>query len=315
MLDDHWEEETRLRSIDAPEAWSRLVANIRETRGTVMIIGAPDTGKTTLARFLVRELAHHGETVAFIDGDMGQSILGPPTTLGMAVLRGELGDLDQAPPGPVYFVGSTSPRGHGLETVVGLKRLLGKSQLDGCPMAIVDTTGYVTGRDAVELKYQKIDLLDPLHIVAVQRAGEIEPILETQIGRGRASIHRIAPSRFVQKRSPEERRYYRWKRFKDYFGQVRLHRVDLRRTRLTGTHRLKIYEGSENAHEGLLLGLNGPDNFIAALGVLERLDRSRGMLSCLVPSGLDMEGVRNVRTGSMRIDLSEEADGERFLGE
>lgn len=279
-----------------------------------MVLGAPDTGKTTLAGFLVRELSNRGEAVAYIDGDMGQSILGPPTTQGMAIFDSTFVHLEEAPLGGVYFVGSTSPRGHRLETVVGLKRLLEKSQVDRDRIAILDTTGYVTGEDALELKYQKMDLLDPCHIVAVQRDREIEPILKAQEGRKRAVVHRLPSPPLVQTRSQEDRRRYRWNCFKEYFKTLRLHRMDLKRLGLTGTHRLKSYERRQEELEGLVLGLNGPENFLVALGILERLNRMKGILSCLVPSTMDLERVRTVRLGSIRIDLSEELNGERFLG-
>lgn len=300
--------------IEPPEQWGRLVAEIKEMRGTVLVIGAPDSGKTTLTRFLVSELCNRGAAVAYIDGDMGQSILGPPTTQGMALLAGPFGDLEKAPLDAAYFVGSTSPRGHGLETLVGLKRLLERSQADRNRLAILDTTGYVTGEDAVELKYQKIDLLGPSHIVALQRNGEIEPILRTQEGRERAVIHRLSSPSRVRSRSQEERRRHRWNRFQEYFKTVRLHRVDLRRTTLTGTHRLRIHDRPQEGLEGLLVALNDPDNFVVTLGIIENLNRTKGILSCLVPSTVDLERTLTVRLGSIRIDLSEDTDGERFLG-
>ena len=71
--------------LEVPEQWESLVPQIQRTRGTVMVIGAPDSGKTTLTKYLVRELSRRGEAVAYIDGDVGQSILGPPTTQAMAV--------------------------------------------------------------------------------------------------------------------------------------------------------------------------------------------------------------------------------------
>lgn len=300
--------------IDPPEEWKRLVPKIQAMRGTVMILGAPDTGKTTLTRFLLRELSARGEGVAYIDGDIGQSILGPPTTQGMAVFDTPLPDLEEPRLGEAYFVGSTSPRGHGLETLVGLKRLLERCHADRDRITLVDTTGYVTGEDAVELKYQKIDLLGPRHIVALQRDREIEHILRTQEGRAIAVIHRLSSPSPVRTRSQEERRRYRWNRFKEYFKTLRLYQVDLKQTSLTGTHRPGIHDRPQEELEGLLVGLNGPDNFLVALGIIEVLNRVRGVLSCLVPSTVDLERVRTVRFGSIRIDLSEDMNGERFLG-
>jgi len=303
-----------LTPIETPEHWESIVEQVQNARGTVMVIGAPDSGKTTLTRFLVRELSRRGEAVAYIDGDIGQSILGPPATQALAVFDGISQDFEGVRREAVYFVGSVSPRGHRLETVVGLKRLLERSQADRVRIAILDTTGYVTGEEAVELKYQKMELLDPRHIVALQQKGEIEPILRSQRGRGGVVIHRVPSSVRAQTRSQEERRRYRWNRFKEYFETVRIHRVDLRQVTLTGTHRLRVSERNEGETEGLLIGLNGPDNFLLTLGILERLDRAKGILSCLVPSYSDVEHTRTVRLGSMKIDLSEETNGERFLG-
>jgi polynucleotide 5'-hydroxyl-kinase GRC3/NOL9 len=310
VLSAHCEEENRLNTIEVPEQWRELVRKIEKTGGPVLVIGAPDTGKTSLTRFLVSELASRGERVGYIDGDMGQSLLGPPTTLGMALLDGPFEGFDRLETAGVYFVGSTSPRSHGLETLVGLKRLLESSQTNENRLTVVDTTGYVTGKDALELKYQKTDLLGPRHIVALQRELEIEHILSVLEGREGAMIHRLPSPVAVQRRSPEERRRYRWQRFKDYFKRVRLDRVDLKRTNLTGVHRVK---GPQEDQEGLLLGLNGTDNFLVTLGIVENLDRMRGVLSCLVPSTADLGVVRSVRLGSVRIDLSEETNGERLL--
>lgn len=313
MLSQYCEWESPLNGIELPEEWKRLASKIQERKGTVMVIGAPDTGKTTLTQFLVRELCKRGEAVAYIDGDIGQSTLGPPTTQGLALFDSPYTRLEEGTDRSHYFVGSVSPRGHGLETVVGLRRLLDRSQAVRDRIAILDTTGYVVGEDALELKYQKMDLLDPCHIVAVQRHGEIEPILRARECREKTVVYRLPASTLVQTRSQEERRRYRWSRFKDYFKTLLLYRVDLRRTSLTGTHKIRIHDMREADMEGLLLGLNGPDNFLVALGLLEMVNPTRGTLSCLVPPTPDLERARTIRLGSIRIDLSEETNGERFL--
>lgn len=302
-----------MNRIEIPGQWWELVPEIQRTRGAVMVMGATDTGKTTLTRYLVKKLVELGETVAYIDGDIGQSVLGPPTTQGLSVLGGRAADFGHASVSGAYFVGSTSPRGHGRETLVGLKKLLEKAKSDKSTVAVVDTTGYVTGEDAQELKYQKIDLLGPSHIVAVQRDREIEPILKPQECRERVAIHRIRSCSAVRRRSPEERRRYRFGRFQAYFQHVRLHTVDLKQTRLTGTHRLKLSHRPQEVMDGLLVGFNDRDNFLVALGIVERFDRARGVLACLVPAAPDLDRARTLRLGSIRVDLSEETGGEQFL--
>jgi hypothetical protein len=45
-------------------------------RGTLMVIGAPDTGKSTFAQYLYRRLCAESRCVAYLDGDPGQEMGG-----------------------------------------------------------------------------------------------------------------------------------------------------------------------------------------------------------------------------------------------
>ena len=92
--------------------------------GVLLVVGATDTGKTTFARYVYRRLSAHHERLAFVDEDMGQATLGPPTTMSMALGQGD--DAGFPPAGPQYrvFVGDISPTGHMLPTVVGARRLV-----------------------------------------------------------------------------------------------------------------------------------------------------------------------------------------------
>jgi len=77
-----------------PLAWVSLCGEGLE--GMVMIIGASDTGESTLARHLHQQPRRRGCRAAYLDADMEQSTLGLPTTLNLA-LSSEPGD-DRFPP-------------------------------------------------------------------------------------------------------------------------------------------------------------------------------------------------------------------------
>jgi polynucleotide 5'-hydroxyl-kinase GRC3/NOL9 len=90
--------------VEVPHAWTRL--SVKQLRGTLIVVGAPDVGKSTFGRYLVERLRAASVCTAYLDGDPGQSIMGPPTTMAVS--------LGVEPGPPVYrrFVGAVSPRGH-----------------------------------------------------------------------------------------------------------------------------------------------------------------------------------------------------------
>jgi len=53
-----------------------LVDDLIRRRGVIMLIGAPDTGKTTFARHLLAEAVAAGKSAAYIDADVDQSTTG-----------------------------------------------------------------------------------------------------------------------------------------------------------------------------------------------------------------------------------------------
>jgi len=62
---------------------------------TVALIGGLDSGKTTLAKELLKTAISRGRSGAFVDADVGQKTVGPPTTIGLKLIRTEA-DLEPA---------------------------------------------------------------------------------------------------------------------------------------------------------------------------------------------------------------------------
>jgi len=87
-----------------------------------MFLGASDTGKTTRLRCVANYLARAGLLpLAIVDADIGQSTIGPPTTVGLTlVTKDKLPDLlsGRLACNAMRFIGALSPVGHLLQTVV-----------------------------------------------------------------------------------------------------------------------------------------------------------------------------------------------------
>ena len=113
--------------ISIPDSWKKL--DPKKLAGLTLIIGAPDTGKSTLARYLYDLLNQHSAPVAFVDGDPGQSVLGPPTTMTLGM------NMEKIVFSPKiifrYFVSAVSPIGHMLDVLTGAARLIEKANLLG----------------------------------------------------------------------------------------------------------------------------------------------------------------------------------------
>jgi polynucleotide 5'-hydroxyl-kinase GRC3/NOL9 len=284
---------------EIPGDWMGLVEAIHRKKGSALILGASDTGKSTLAHLLVVQLCQRGNVVALVDGDIGQSVLGPPTTIGLALFDSAVQHLENGQAMASYFVGSTSPRGHLLEILVGIKRIADRATQLEPEIIIIDTTGFVTGETAWELKFQKVDLLKPTHLIALQRKREIEGLLRPHQFRPDMAIHRLKTPEKVRMKSPEQRRSNRSRKFAAYFREVKLYKKSLDGIKVVSPFRVR-YRGK--GLNGVLIGLNDEANFNLGLGILENMDLHRGTISFVAPE-LDSSGIRLIRIGSIEVDL------------
>ncbi len=277
-------------ALQVPERWRRL--DVAPLQGTLLVIGAPDSGKSTFARYLFRRLAEVHGRVAFLDGDVGQATLGPPTTMTLVVGEGET----TFPPAGLrrrVFVGNISPRGHMLPLVVGASRLQREAIAQGAKAVVVDTTGLVApDRGGVALKEALIALLEPTVVFALARQRELEPILFPLRRSRRVRVIEMPVAPAVRRRPLPVRQAHRITRFRDYFAQAR----DL----AVRWDRLALF-GGMGFLPRRLLAFEDARGFALALGVLMDHDRATRTLTVRTPlPGLD--GVDALRLGNLFVD-------------
>jgi polynucleotide 5'-hydroxyl-kinase GRC3/NOL9 len=279
--------------------WTRL--NVADLRGTVLIVGASDTGKSTLARYLFQELGRQGLRAAYLDTDLGQSSLGLPTTLHLALASGP-GDDRFPPHGPqaAYFVGSTTPRGHMLPAVVGAFCLQQQALALGAQAIVVDTTGLVDAAlGGKALKQWKIELLAPGVVIGLQRGRELEPILWPLRRDARLQTVELPGSPRAVERSREARIARRRERLARYFQPARPQRLALAQ--------LAVYD-VEHLAGAALFAFQDARGFCLGLGVVEETDRPAGTLVARTPLP-GLAAVASVRFGAVRWDLAQQREG------
>jgi polynucleotide 5'-hydroxyl-kinase GRC3/NOL9 len=161
------------------DPYDEVVAQAVARRGVTVLVGGLDTGKSTLAERIARAGIEAGIPVGLLDTDVGQSTIGPPTTVGLRLCRSP-GDLEPdalARADHLAFVGSTSPQGHLLPLVTGARLLLDRARASGAELVVVDTTGLVSGVYGQNLKFPTVGVHQPDLVVGLARGQELEPVL------------------------------------------------------------------------------------------------------------------------------------------
>lgn len=261
-----------------------------------MVIGESDTGKSTLARYLYQQCCRQGRRVAYLDADIGQSTLGLPTTLNLALASGA-GDDSFPPQGSwaAYFVGAITPRGHMLPTVIGTYQLQQWALAQEADLIVVDTTGLVDkAHGGKALKQWKIELLAPSVVIGLQRRHELEPILWPLRRDERVHCVDLAVSPYAEERSRESRIARRRQRLVQYFEGARTQRVSLRQMAAYDLDLLAV---------GAIVAFQNSSGFTMALGVVEEADRGGDTAAIRTPLE-SLNGVGSVRFGAARWDLN-----------
>lgn len=191
----------------------------------IMLVGGPDSGKTTLAETLLDLLSREGPT-GILDLDMGQSHIGPPTTLAWGLVEGGFRSWADIAAEEIYFTGTLSPVGSMLPSITGA-RLLMDSAIERCARLVIDTTGLVAGAPGRIYKQYKIDLLRPDLVIALEYGSELEHILAPYSRMDRPAIVRLDPSPFARAKGVPVRAGHRAALFRAYFEKSRLFEVDL----------------------------------------------------------------------------------------
>ncbi|MFW6323603.1 MAG: Clp1/GlmU family protein [Desulfovibrionales bacterium] len=256
--------------------------------GTVMLIGGPDSGKSTLAEWLVDQLVKAGNgPVCHLDGDMGQSALGVPTTMNLAIrCEGERNLHHIA----CFFVGSTSPRGHMLPVLVGARRLLERAGREGGRTVVVDSTGMVSGPAGATLKHWKAEILLPDWIFFLQHKHELVHLLVPMRKDPRFRVVVLPVGPHVIPRSSQERTARRRAGFRAYFSLAEKH--------VLPGEDLPVY-GKVDPGPFTLLGLENEKGLLETVALF--LSRSDREWTYLAPDHAP-DRIRKISVGSLRVD-------------
>jgi polynucleotide 5'-hydroxyl-kinase GRC3/NOL9 len=164
-----------------PPSWDKAyeeLAAIQTKPVTAIVLGTVDSGKTSFCTYLVNRLLNEKHKVAILDGDLGQSDIGPPCTLAYAFVSKHVTDLFNLEAKNAFFVGVTSPS-KAVEKVIQGMTLLYAEILSGNPdFVVINSDGWVEGEEAIAYKVQLIEKINPGIIYCIQQDEKLKPLLE-----------------------------------------------------------------------------------------------------------------------------------------
>ncbi len=261
---------------------------------TVLLLGAADTGKTTLMEALIRRLVRR-QPVAVVDADVGQSHLGPPTTIGWSLRDRNSAEAVELQPRGIAFVGDVTPMGHLLQLTAALALCVAQAR-QAAALVLIDTPGLVVGGAACTLWWTVQRLLRPDRIIAIQRENELDELLRG-LQTGLSTIELVPAPAKLRRKSPEARQEHRRRLFEEYFREATAHTLNLKGLAVRSVPRV-----TPETVRGRIVGLSDAAGQDMALGVIERWRPPGAKMTIRTPP-LDIHRVRCLTIGAARIEI------------
>jgi polynucleotide 5'-hydroxyl-kinase GRC3/NOL9 len=252
-----------------PDSWHSCASAIIEmNQGSVLIMGAPDSGKSTLATFLANKSLQNGITPRVVDGDIGQADIGPPTTVAGGVASRFISSLADLDPTSMVFVGHTSPSRVQSKLIHALRKTAGVKKEH---LTIINTDGWVLDPEAVIYKVQLIETVQPDLVIGITRGDELQPILS----RTKAPSMRIEPSNFVLERSQSARRDTRTAGYRRYLNGGKTLSFSTHKVRVSLPGEPTILQKKDSLDlRNLIAGLLDEQGYLLQIGVILSSDEN-----------------------------------------
>ncbi len=217
-----------------PPSWENAAKEVLSLKKpvTVMVMGGVDSGKTSFCTFLANEALRKKWKTGVIDADLGQSDVGPPSTIGFNFVSEPVKDLFEIKAENACFVGLTSPSGAVNKVIKGITELKNGVMEADVDFLIVNTDGWVDGEDAAKYKIELWKTISPSVVVGIRQEDELTPILTAL---KEAKVLSIDSPRLVQRRNREKRKILRELSYKKYLKQAKVHPFALNWVKVEGS--------------------------------------------------------------------------------
>lgn len=279
-----------------PQSWNKLIETVlamQKSPVIVMVIGQADSGKSSFCTYLVNRLVSQKCKVTVLDGDLGQSDIGPSGTVGYATTAKPIAELYNLRLENAFFIGVTSPILALAKVVQGLKAMMAEVCQRQVDFVVVNTDGWVSGDIAVRYKTALIKELKPDIIVGIQVEDELAELM--------ANIHEIPaivvePSAALNQRTADKRKALREMTYVRYLKDAKTQNYPISQITVEPNSSLPRNQEPE---KGLLVGLYGRGSKFLGIGILREINQTRRALK--VQTSVSAKPTRFV-VGKVQID-------------
>ena len=277
-----------------PHSWKLAAVALKQMpEGEAVILGPPDVGKSTLCVYLLNILLQDGKHVCVIDADIGQTDIGPPTTIAHAIPTQPITSLQELTPDTALFIGHISPSGFEQKLIKGIQRLSAKRKKS---ITIINTDGWVTGLDATLYKIDMLTQVKPDLILGLGFSNELDPILD---GVTQRSL-KIMAAKHALERSRVDRRRIRSEGYRRFLQGAVARWMNLEKAEFS----LPPGFGTDttpnlNTLKNLIVGILNPQGYLAQIGILMSIDRERAFIYSRYTEAFD-----NIDVGYVKLSTS-----------
>lgn len=165
-----------------PLSWAQALEetlNLQRKPATLMVLGSADSGKTSLCTYIVNRALLQKRKTAILDGDLGQSDIGPPCTVAYTFVTKPITDLFDLRAKNAVFIGTTSPNCATEKVIESLASLKKEILANNPDLIIVNSDGWTQGEEAVKYKVQLVEEISPDIIVYIQQKDELTPLMRS----------------------------------------------------------------------------------------------------------------------------------------
>jgi polynucleotide 5'-hydroxyl-kinase GRC3/NOL9 len=248
-----------------PASWNAAAEALAEmSGGKVIVIGAGDVGKSTLCTYLTNQLLEMGLKLRVVDGDVGQTDIGPPTTVGSAMASNFISSLVDLNPEALIFIGDTTPSRVENKLIEAIRRLT-DHQHDKPTITIINTDGWILDSYAISYKIKMISSIQPDLVLELSTGSELQPILSGSRAR---SLKVLAPYEVLM-RTRSDRRAIRTSGYRRFLNGAFVRTLPLGEVQVLMPNGLTALQAPFNPKlKNAIVGLLDEKGYLNQIGIL-----------------------------------------------